>query len=347
MFGDHHSLVLALINILGLAGIVVWFLQGRRRPVARLIVQILFFAAMSAVLGFGAILPYGVDAAPIGGVAAFLATSARVLWWTHLAWAILGFARLFILLRGTPKDAHLPQDLLVSVVYLAVALSIMAFVFGAPVGTLLATSGVVAIIVGLALQNTLGDVFSGIALALGRPYVIGDWVVLSDGTEGRIVETNWRATHLLTGAHNVAILPNSVLAKAGLTNLSRPDESHGVSLTVRIAATSAPNVIEAALRTVLLSCERIVREPPPAVALKAIDAVAVEADLLFRVSSPANRVPATNEVIDLLHHHCQANGLSLAMPPQSYLHAVRDLSSAGAVQHPFEAALPQLGRNLL
>src|SRR5258708_842181 len=109
MFGDHHSLVLVLITILGLAGIVVWLLQGRRRPVARLIVQILFFAAMSAVLGFSAIPPYGIGAVELDGIAAFLATSAKVLWWTHLAWAILGFVRLFILLRGTPKDAHLPQ----------------------------------------------------------------------------------------------------------------------------------------------------------------------------------------------------------------------------------------------
>ncbi|GLS22729.1 membrane protein [Labrys miyagiensis] len=358
MFGDHHSFALALINSLGLAGIIVWHLQGRRRPLARLIVQILFFAGMSAVLGVSAILPYRIEAAQLDGIAAFLAMSARVLWWTHLAWAMIGLVRLYILLRGTPKDAHLPQDLLVSVVYLTVALSIMAFVFGAPIGTLVATSGVVAIIVGLALQNTLGDVFSGIALTLGRPYAIGDWVVLSDGTEGRIVETNWRATHLLTGAHNVAILPNSVLAKVGLTNLSRPDESHGVTLTVRIAATSAPHVIEGVLRTVLQACERIVKEPPPAVALKAIDAVAVEADLLFRVASPASRIPATNEVIDLLHHHCRADRLCLAMPPQSYLyapHAPGERSdtvpagspSAGAVQHPLEAAPPQLSRNLL
>ena len=42
----------------------------------------------------------------------------------------------------------------------------------------MATSGVVAIILGLALQNTLSDVFSGIALTLGRPFVIGDWIVL-------------------------------------------------------------------------------------------------------------------------------------------------------------------------
>ncbi len=86
------------------------------------------------------------------------------------------------------------QDLIVAVVYLGVALSILGFVFKAPIGTLVATSGVVAIIFGLALQNTLGDVFSGIALTLGRPFVIGDWIVLGDGTEGRVIENNWRST---------------------------------------------------------------------------------------------------------------------------------------------------------
>ncbi|MGO8176435.1 mechanosensitive ion channel domain-containing protein, partial [Rhizobium ruizarguesonis] len=74
------------------------------------------------------------------------------------------------------------------------ALSVMAFVFGVPIGTLVETSGVVAIILGLAIQNTLADVFSGIALKLGRPYIICDWILLSDGTEGRVVESNWRAT---------------------------------------------------------------------------------------------------------------------------------------------------------
>ncbi|TGV74069.1 mechanosensitive ion channel family protein, partial [Mesorhizobium sp. M2D.F.Ca.ET.145.01.1.1] len=56
MFGDHLALV--LINLLGLVGIAVWYFQGRGRPMARLIVQILFFAGMTAVLGFSDILPH-------------------------------------------------------------------------------------------------------------------------------------------------------------------------------------------------------------------------------------------------------------------------------------------------
>jgi small-conductance mechanosensitive channel len=157
----------------------------------------------------------------------------------------------------------------VGVVYLGTALSILAFVFGVPIGTLVATSGVVAIILGLALQNTLSDVFSGIALSLGRPFVIGDWILLSDGTEGRVVESTWRSTHLLTGANNVVVLPNSFLAKLGLTNISRPDETHLLILVVRVAPTRMPSIILDVMRSVLLSCNSIAKEPPPIVALKA------------------------------------------------------------------------------
>ncbi|WP_192257280.1 mechanosensitive ion channel family protein [Mesorhizobium caraganae] len=316
MFDNHHSVALVLINLLGLAGIVVWYFQGRGRSMARLIVQILFFASMTAVLWLSGILPHWVAETDLQG--AYLAKSARILWWIHLAWTLVGFVRLYIVVEHRPREARLLQELVVAIIYLGVALSITGFVFGVPVATLAATSGVVAIIVGLALQNTLGDVFSGIALTLGRPYTLGDWIMLGDGTEGRIVETTWRSTHLLTAASNIVVLPNSVLAKVSLTNLSRPDERQLISVNVRIARTQAPHVIEGAMREALGNCERIVKDPAPLVALKDIDAVAIGVDLFFCVAGPADRLLARNEVIDSVHRHCEANGLSLAMRPQSY-----------------------------
>jgi small-conductance mechanosensitive channel len=317
MFGDDNFVPLVLVNLLGIAGIVVWHIQGGHRPTGRLLVQILFFSCMSLVLYLAGIAPNQPDGVYTQGFAVLLSRSARILWWTHLAWTIIGFIQIYVRLNRKPQEAHLIQDMAIAVIYLGVALSVVGFVFGIPVGALVTTSGIIAIVFGLALQNTLGDVFSGIALTLGRAYAIGDWVQLTDGTEGRVIETNWRSTNLLTGTHNVVVLPNSILARQGVTNLSRPDETHQIAMRVRIATTQKPRIVEGAMRSVLQSSVLIIKNPPPVVALKSIDAIAIEVELQFRVDSVAVRTPAKNEIIDLLHDQCRASGLALAMPAES------------------------------
>jgi small-conductance mechanosensitive channel/CRP-like cAMP-binding protein len=305
------------IDAVGLVGIIVWHLIPRQRSNTRLVIQIAFFALMTAVLVGNNLTPFSSEALGASTASTLLAISARLLWWVHLAWAIIGFVRIYLVLERHPREARLLQDLVVGVVYLGVGLSILAFVFGIPIGTLVATSGVVAIILGLALQNTLSDVFSGIALTLGRPYIIGDWIVLSDGIEGRVVESTWRSTHILTGSNNVVVLPNSFLARLGLTNVSRPDGTHLLTLTVRIMPTRMPSIVMDVMKSVLLSCSSIVADPPPTVALKSLDAVALEVELQFRVTSPAERSRARSEVLDLVYRHCKSDGLLLAMPRES------------------------------
>ena len=209
------------------------------------------------------------------------------------------------------------QDLTAGVVYAGMLLSILAFVFGVPVGTLVVTSGVFAIVLGLALQNTLGDLFSGVALSLGHPFALGDWILLGDGTEGQVVETNWRSTYLRMLGNNVVALPNSSLSKLGLTNFSLPDESHGQAVKIRLAPTRMPSAVADVMRTVLANCNTIVMEPPPTVAIRNIDASAIEFDLLFRVARVADRIAAQNEILDLAYRHAKSNGLLLAAPAAS------------------------------
>ncbi|PKA45321.1 cyclic nucleotide-binding domain-containing protein [Rhizobium sullae] len=308
---------LAWLILLGLAGIVVWYLLSPRRANLRLVVQIAFFAAMTAALIESDISPGRFQDYRFEDTRAIFVIVAKLLWWLHLAWAIIGFVRIYLVLEGRPREARLLQDIVVGLVYLCVMLSALAFVFGVPIGTLVATSGVIAIVLGLALQNTLGDVFSGIALTLGRTYSLGDWILLADGTEGRVIASTWRSTHVLTVANNVVVLPNGVLAKLGLTNISQPDETHLLRMTVRVAPTRMPSIIEDVMQSVLAGCNSIVKEPPPQVALKGVDAVALEIELLFRVTSPSLRTQARNEVIDLFYRQCKSAGLLLAMPPSA------------------------------
>jgi small-conductance mechanosensitive channel len=118
-----------------------------------------------------------------------------------------------VIVERRPREGKLLQDLLAGLIYLAALFAIVSYVFDLPIQGLLATSGVIAIILGLALQSSLGDVFSGIVLSFSRPYRPGDWISIDGGTDGRVIEINWRATHVLTAraispSFQTARLPN-------------------------------------------------------------------------------------------------------------------------------------------
>jgi hypothetical protein len=198
---------------------------------------------------------------------------------------------------------------------------------------------VFAIILGLALQSTLADVFSGIALNFSKPYEVGDWIVLSDGTEGRVVETNWRATHLLNGSNDLVVLPNSGLAKAQLTNLSSPNRSHGAKLRVRVMPTMAPSAISDVMRTVLLSSNSIMTVPAPTVEIKSLDAQAIEFELAFRVRDFGAAAAARHEVYDLIYRHVRAAGLALAQPKEAAVAPIGQAPAAAAPAAPRATAL--------
>ncbi|WP_132958129.1 cyclic nucleotide-binding domain-containing protein [Rhizobium sp. BK251] len=297
-------------------GLIVGNVVLRHYPALRLTSRILFFAALTLLLLHHGIEPYASDPSHAEDVSRrVLVGLAKAVWWIGGALVLVSFVRLFLIFERKPREGRLLQDLVVGLIYLGASLSIVAYVFSVPVGTLIATSGVFAVILGLALQSTLNDVFSGIALNLGRPYTVGDWIVLDDGVQGRVVETNWRATHLLNGTNDLVIIPNSGLAKSRLVNLSSPDETHGISLTVKIVPVRPPAAIEEVMRTVLLSSNTILKNPPPAVTIRALDNQVVELELSCRVKDISLTTRATNEIYDLVFRHCKAAGLPLASQP--------------------------------
>jgi small-conductance mechanosensitive channel/CRP-like cAMP-binding protein len=295
-------------------GFVVSRVLLRRYRAWRLVAQIAFFLLLTVVLLHNDIVPY--EQSPVESAIALriFTAFAKIVWWINGAWMLVGFVRVFLIFERKPREGRLLQDLIVGVIYMGAALSVIADVFGVPIGTLLATSGVFAIILGLALQSTLNDLFSGIALNLGRPYSVGDWVVLDDGVQGRVIETNWRATNLLNGTNDLIVIPNSALAKARLTNLSSPDENHGVSITVRMEPSVGPRQLADIMRNVLLSSNSILKIPAPSVSIDALDSQAVQLGLSFSVKDISMTAAAKNEIFDLIYRHTKSSGYKMAAP---------------------------------
>jgi small-conductance mechanosensitive channel/CRP-like cAMP-binding protein len=125
---------------------------------------------------------------------------------------------------------------------------IFAYVWGANVGGLFTALGISSIVLGLTLQNSVGQIISGLLLLFEQPFQIGDWVQTSSAS-GRVVEVNWRATHINTGS-GLEIIPNSVLAGQAFVNLSRPAGGHTITVPTKFSGTDAPDEVCALLADV-------------------------------------------------------------------------------------------------
>jgi small-conductance mechanosensitive channel/CRP-like cAMP-binding protein len=236
----------------------------------------------------------------------------KAVWWMAAAWLSTGFLRAFVVLGRRPNEAKLVQDLLAALVYLAALFAIVANVFDLPVKGLLATSGALAIILGLALQSSLGDVFSGIVLNLERPYHVGDWIILDDTLQGTVIETNWRSTHILTGNQDVAVIPNSVVAKAKIVNCNAPDKTHGTTMRVRLGGAINPAAGCDLLQEVLLGSSHVLRSPAPTVSIKDMSAEMIDFELYYVVRDVAAVDDSRTELFDRVYRAATAAGMAFA-----------------------------------
>jgi small-conductance mechanosensitive channel/CRP-like cAMP-binding protein len=298
-------------GLMVLGGLTTHFFL-RNYPLARAILRVMVLILLTIVLVNAEIVPYQPLQFTGSPFLDAVHAALKVAWWLFAAWFLVGFLRAFVIVEHRPREGKLLQDLLAGLVYLVAVFAIIAYVFDLPIQGLIATSGAIAIVLGLALQSTLGDVFSGVVLSFSRPYRPGDWISLEGGTDGRVIELNWRATHVLTGRRDLAIVPNSTIAKSKIVNVSSPSGIHGVTITVQLDAKTSPATGAELLQHAILNCRLIVATPAPTVTVKSINANFTEFEITFFVEELASATRAQNQLFDLIFRHLAAAGIELA-----------------------------------
>jgi small-conductance mechanosensitive channel len=311
-----HDPLVAALAVFTLVGLLTHLLF-RMHPLGRATTRVILLVALTIVLLEAGVVPYRPlvwTGTPLhDGVHGAL----EIAWWLWAAWFLVGVLRAFIVTEHRPREGKLIQDLLAGLVYLAAVFAIIAYVFDLPIQGLLATSGAIAIILGLALQSTLSDVFSGVVLNFSRPYRPGDWISIDSSTDGRVIEMNWRATHVLTAKRDLAIVPNSAIAKAKIVNASSPSGIHGMVVTIQLDARTSPAAGIKILKSAILNSRIVIATPIPSVTVKSITANGTEFEIAFFVQELAQAARAQNELFDLIFRHLAAANIGLAASPNT------------------------------
>jgi small-conductance mechanosensitive channel/CRP-like cAMP-binding protein len=151
------------------------------------------------------------------------------------------------------------QDAIVFGLFLVIATFVMREKF-------LTTSAVGAVVLGFALQDTLGNMFAGLAIQVEKPFRPGHWISVAN-YEGVVAEITWRATKLRTKSGNFIILPNNIISKEAITNFSEPATSTRLSIEVSVSYDTPPNEVKAAIHDALADDPVVLKTPGPDVVI--------------------------------------------------------------------------------
>jgi len=274
-------------------------------------------------------------------------TASAALFTLLAAFGRAGFLLVMDCLLGPKIVRPLPKifrEILQALVYIAVFLITLRS-SGVDPGSLLTTSALLTAIIGLSLQDTLGNLIAGLAIQAETPFEVGDWIHFGEDPNhvGRVLEINWRATKLLTLENVLLVVPNGALAKAPLANYTKPTTVVIRSVEVIAPSATPPQRLHQLLSGAIDGVDGVLRHPPPAVLTRGFSERGVTYALRYYIDDYSARLAIESAVRDRVWYAMHRAGLAIP-PPQREVHlweqnASEDARHAQEQRHTHRRAL--------
>jgi small-conductance mechanosensitive channel len=239
----------------------------------------------------------------------------RIRSWEQLALTLAALNALVVLAINPLRQNRLPEHfpgIMQDTILVALFLLIATFVFNEKVAT---ASAVGAVVIGFALQDTLGNAFAGLAIQMEKPFRVGHWVTVGE-FEGRVTEITWRATRLRTKTGNYVIVPNNIISKEAIINYSEPSAPTRLFVEVGASYLTPPGEVKAALHEALANCSRVLSSPPADVVLLDFSSSAITYRVRFWVADYERDETARDEVRTAIYYAFSRNGIEIPWPIQ-------------------------------
>lgn len=203
-----------------------------------------------------------------------------------------------------------------------VGLIIILSELGVEIAPLIAGLGIAGLAVALALQDTLGNFFSGVYMMADKPIRPNDFVRIGDRVEGTVIEVGWRSTKILTLENNYVFLPNSEVAKSTITNFYSPEEKMGYVMEFSASYDDEPEkVIDALLEAAKVvggkSGKIVSADGSPWARADSFGESSVNYKVGVQVPSYRDRFTVKGEMIKEVYKQFKAKGISIPYPTRT------------------------------
>ncbi len=222
------------------------------------------------------------------------------------------------------------RDIVQGLIYAAAGL-ITLRAAGVEPGSLLTTSALLTAVIGLSLQETLGNMFAGLAIQVQRPFEVGDWVQFDADPEnvGRVVEINWRATKLQTLEQVEVIVPNGTLAKVPIRNYTKPSKIMRRSVYVQASYETPPGLVHDIISEALNGVEGVLEHPPADIVTHGFMDSGVEYWVRFFTDQFSRRDVIAGAVRDRIWYAFSREGITIPFPIRTvHMHDAKEQAEA-------------------
>ncbi|MFE3329407.1 mechanosensitive ion channel family protein [Streptomyces sp. NPDC059176] len=207
------------------------------------------------------------------------------------------------------------------VVVLAMGFLVVLETLGVSIAPLLTALGVGGLAVALALQDTLANLFAGVHILASRTVQPGDYIRLSSGEEGYVVDINWRNTVVRQLSNNLVIIPNTKLSGTNMTNFHRPEQQMTLSVQVGVGYDSDLDHVERVttevVENVMVDIAGAVPDHEPAVRFHTFGDSRIGFTVILGVGEFSDQYRIKHEFIKRLHRRFRDEGISIPPPTRS------------------------------
>ncbi|GAA0364469.1 mechanosensitive ion channel family protein [Streptomyces blastmyceticus] len=280
--------------------------------------------------------------APWGAVAAGVAAAAATLPLTRSAGHVVNeVLTAFVILTATFTAARVVSGLVQSVAQARSGVAASATIFvnitriavlamgflvilqtlGISIAPLLTALGVGGLAIALALKDTLANLFAGVHILVSKTVQPGDYIRLSGGEEGYVVDVNWRNTVVEQLSNNLVIIPNAKLAGTNMTNFSRPEQKLSVTVQVGVGYDSDLEHVERitieVAETVMRDVSGAVPDHEPVVRFHTFGDSRIGFTVILGVGEFSDKYRIKHEFIKRLHQRYRAEGVRIPAPART------------------------------
>jgi len=195
-----------------------------------------------------------------------------------------------------PTTEPLLRNALAVLLFLAASYAILV-AWEIEVTGLVASAGIVGLALSFAAQDTLANLFAGVAILADQPYMLGDYIILDSSERGEVTHIGLRSTRLLTRDDVEVSIPNSVMGAAKIVNeASGVPDRYRIRVGVGVAYGSDIDEVMEVLMKVGTGHPETRGVPEPRVRFRKFGESSLDFELLCWIEHPADRGRVVHEL---------------------------------------------------